>query len=73
MVIVWRAFLFPVVTATEPRASERASRMLESVTAWVLRETVAGLTFVVAMPYWARYKTRAFWEKVNSHVMLLIQ
>lgn len=66
VMIVWRAFLLPVVTATEPRASERASRMLESVTAWILREKVAGLTFAhreVDMPYWARYKTRAFWEK----------
>lgn len=55
-----------MVTATEPPASESASRMPESVTAWVLREKVAGLTFAhseVDMPYWALYKTRAFWEK----------
>lgn len=66
MMIVWRTFLLPVVTATEPRASERASRMLESVTAWLLREKVAGLTFEVAMPYWAQYETRAFWEKSTA-------
>lgn len=69
MMVVWRAFLLPVVTATETQASGRASRMLESVTAWVIREKVAGLTFAHGeedMSSWALYK-------VNSHAMLLIQ